>query len=65
MDTSVRQAGRRLASERRAMEERETHDDQDPVQVPDEAVEDLSPDAEDSTDVKGGRQVYEWWQKVE
>jgi hypothetical protein len=33
------------------------------VQLPDDAVEDLAPDEDDSKDVQGG--VYNWWKKVE
>jgi hypothetical protein len=41
----------------------EEGEEQDEVQTPDEAVEDLDPAADDSEKVKGG--VYQWWKKVE
>jgi hypothetical protein len=37
----------------------------DDVHLPDEAIEDLSPEGDETAEVKGGKQVYQWWTKVE
>ena len=37
----------------------------DELKLPNDRVDDLEPDEDQSADVTGGRQVYQWWQKVE
>jgi hypothetical protein len=43
------------------MEDPKAHDDE--MQLPENAIEDLAPEGDETADVKGG--AYQWWQKVE